>query len=155
MRPGCDSTRTSNRAGRRAQRGVAAIEFALSVVLLLVIVFGIVSYGAMFCAQQKLSHLAGEGARYALVLSMEGTGGGGAQLPCSYITTLAEHDALLHKAPDCSIPCTPSDCPWNTGAPTEPTHPAAQYATITLDYSVQDLPRSEEHTSELQSLMRN
>src|SRR3546814_20525577 len=71
---------------------------------------------------------------------MEGTGGGGAQLPCSYITTLAEHDALLHKAPDCSIPCTPSDCPWNTGAPTEPTHPAAQYATITLDYSVKDLP---------------
>src|SRR3546814_13214608 len=73
MRPGLHSTRTLNLSGRRAQRGVAAIEFALTVVLLLVIVFGIVSYGAMFWAQQKLSHLAGEGARYALVLSMEGT----------------------------------------------------------------------------------
>src|SRR3546814_17085725 len=106
MRPGLHSTRTLNLSGRRAQRGVAAIEFALTVVLLLVIVFGIVRYGAMFLAQQKLSHLAGEGARYALVLSMAGTGGGGEQLPFSFITTLADNDALLHQAPDCPIPCT-------------------------------------------------
>src|SRR3546814_17070462 len=92
MRPGLHSTRTLNLSGRRAQRGVAAIEFALTVVLLLVIVFGIVSYGAMFWAQQKLSHLAGEGAGYALVLSMEGTGGGGEQMPGAYITPHARSE---------------------------------------------------------------
>lgn len=46
-----------------SQQGVASIEFALSFVLLLLIIFGLSSLGAMVWAQQKLSFAAGEGAR--------------------------------------------------------------------------------------------
>jgi len=57
-------------AVRRAQSGIAALEFSLVCVLFLVILFGIVSYGGMFVAQQALSRGAEEGARAALQSSL-------------------------------------------------------------------------------------
>lgn len=53
-------------AMHESQRGAAAIELAFSMILLLMLFFAIISYGALFWAQQKLSHLAGEGARIAV-----------------------------------------------------------------------------------------
>lgn len=47
----------------RSQQGVASIEFALSFMLLLLIILGLSSLGALVWAQQKLSFAAGEGAR--------------------------------------------------------------------------------------------
>lgn len=49
-----------------AQGGIAAIEFALVCVLFLIILFGVLSYGGLFIAQQSLSRAADEGARVAL-----------------------------------------------------------------------------------------
>ncbi|NYD58339.1 Flp pilus assembly protein TadG [Nocardioides marinisabuli] len=47
------------------ERGAAAVEFALVVPLLLVLVFGIISYGYMLSFRQSISQAAAEGARAA------------------------------------------------------------------------------------------
>jgi Flp pilus assembly protein TadG len=52
---------------RRGQQGAAAVEFALVAPLLLVLVFGVVSYGYMLSFRQALSQGAAEGARAAAV----------------------------------------------------------------------------------------
>ncbi len=52
---------------RRAERGAAAVEFALVVPLLLVIIFGIIEYGYMLSYRQAVSQSASEGARAAAV----------------------------------------------------------------------------------------
>ncbi|CAN5653365.1 pilus assembly protein [soil metagenome] len=51
----------------RGDRGAAAVEFALVVPLLLVLLFGIISYGVMLSFRQSLSQAATEGARAAAV----------------------------------------------------------------------------------------
>lgn len=48
------------------QRGVAAIEFAMVLTVLLLILLAIVGYGAIFWTQQQLAAAAGEGARAGL-----------------------------------------------------------------------------------------
>jgi hypothetical protein len=57
--------------GRRRRRcsddGAAAVEFALVVPLLVLILFGIISYGMMLSLRQTLSQAAAEGARAAAV----------------------------------------------------------------------------------------
>jgi Flp pilus assembly protein TadG len=55
------------RRGRREDRGAAAVEFALVAPLLLLLVFGIISYGYMLSFRQTLSQAAAEGARAAAV----------------------------------------------------------------------------------------
>jgi len=51
----------------RSERGAAAVEFALVVIPLLYIVFGIISYGFMLSFRQSISQAAAEGARAAAV----------------------------------------------------------------------------------------
>jgi Flp pilus assembly protein TadG len=55
------------------QEGVAAIEFSIIIMVFLVILVGIISFGALFWMQQKLAQTAGEAARTALYARMEGT----------------------------------------------------------------------------------
>lgn len=65
---GRDSTMVERREGRvRAERGAAAVEFALVVPLLVLLLFGIISYGVMLSFRQTLSQAATEGARAAAV----------------------------------------------------------------------------------------
>jgi Flp pilus assembly protein TadG len=52
---------------RRSERGAAAVEFALVAPLLLLLVFGVISYGYMLSFRQALSQGAAEGARAAAV----------------------------------------------------------------------------------------
>ncbi|ANH38953.1 TadE-like protein [Nocardioides dokdonensis FR1436] len=52
---------------RERERGAAAVEFALVVPLLLLLVFGIISYGYMLSFRQAISQAAAEGARAAAV----------------------------------------------------------------------------------------
>lgn len=54
-------------AGRRDDRGAAAVEFALVVPLLLLLVFGIISFGLYFASALALSNSARQGARSAVV----------------------------------------------------------------------------------------
>lgn len=57
---------------KKKQEGVAAVEFALVITILLLICFAIVSYGMLMWTQQKVSHLAGDSARVALQRSIQG-----------------------------------------------------------------------------------
>ncbi|GAA4802570.1 hypothetical protein GCM10025786_01380 [Nocardioides caeni] len=52
---------------RRDVRGAAAVEFALIMPILLILVFGIISYGYMLSFRQAISQGAAEGARAAAV----------------------------------------------------------------------------------------
>lgn len=52
---------------RRGDRGAAAVEFALVAPLLLMLVFGIISYGYMLSFRQAISQGAAEGVRAAAV----------------------------------------------------------------------------------------
>lgn len=52
---------------RRDQRGAAAVEFALVLPILLLLVFGIISYGYMLSFRGSMSQAAAEGAREAAV----------------------------------------------------------------------------------------
>ena len=54
-------------ARRGEDRGAAAVEFALIMVPLLLIVFGIISYGFLLSFRQSVSQAAAEGARAAAV----------------------------------------------------------------------------------------
>ena len=62
-------TRIPGRTHRAARRegGAAALEFALVIPVLLLLVFGIIEFGFMFQAQLALTHAAREGARLAAV----------------------------------------------------------------------------------------
>lgn len=53
--------------GRRDDRGAAAVEFALIVPVLLLIVFGIINFGVLFSQQLTLNNGVREGARRAVV----------------------------------------------------------------------------------------
>ncbi|MEO9324901.1 TadE family protein [Nocardioides sp. C4-1] len=55
------------RRGQRSERGAAALEFALVMPFLLLLVFGIISYGMMLSLRQSMSQAATEGARAAAV----------------------------------------------------------------------------------------
>jgi Flp pilus assembly protein TadG len=63
-----DTARPGRASGvrRTAQRGIAAIEFALVFPVLFVLLYGIITYVLIFLAQQSLALAAEEGARAAL-----------------------------------------------------------------------------------------
>lgn len=57
------NTRLFRRSCREFQRGIAAIEFALVLSTLLLVLYGLVSFGAVLYAQQAISRAAEDGAR--------------------------------------------------------------------------------------------
>ncbi|WP_162602249.1 TadE/TadG family type IV pilus assembly protein [Nocardioides daejeonensis] len=59
---------------RRDEDGAAAVEFALVVIPLVLILFGIISYAYMFSVRQALTQAAAEGARAAAVAQTNPTG---------------------------------------------------------------------------------
>lgn len=56
---------TSIRGLRRDEQGAAAMEFALAVPVLIMIIWGIFQIGLLFQANAGMQHALGEGARYA------------------------------------------------------------------------------------------
>lgn len=59
-------------AGRRPETGAAAVEFALVVPVLLMLVFGIVNFGQFLSVRQAATQAAAEGARAAAVTPVGG-----------------------------------------------------------------------------------
>ena len=59
---------------RRCQRGAAAIEFALTVPILVLFIYGIFQVGLLFQASAGIQHALGEGARYATLCMPTSTG---------------------------------------------------------------------------------
>ena len=64
---------TSRRRRRHDQRGAAVVEFAIASSVLLVLLFGIISYGYALSFKQGLTQAAAEGARAAAVAGSSAT----------------------------------------------------------------------------------
>lgn len=82
---------------QKNQQGIAAIEFGLLITLVLIMCAAIASFGVLMWAQQKVSHIAGDSARVALLRSIEGNENPG-KAACSYARDMAENDWLLGVA---------------------------------------------------------
>ncbi|HKU00163.1 MAG TPA: TadE/TadG family type IV pilus assembly protein [Paraburkholderia sp.] len=115
--------------GKRAQRGIAAVEFALAFPLFFAVLYGIVMYSMIFLVQQSLTSAAAEGARAALVYQ-NGTDPASAlasraQAACT--RALAVVNWLTH-APQCTqaVNAAPTGCTGNT---------AMDCVQITLTYA--------------------
>ncbi len=93
------------------QRGAAAVEFALTITMLLVMALGIAGFGFLAWAQQRLSAMAGEGARVASLVSYQDPAAVGVSA-CRRVSHMAD-DMLLMSGVD--IQCRPMSlpCGWN------------------------------------------
>ena len=78
------------RAGARDERGVALVEFALVLPILIVLLFGMLDFGKAFNYWIDGTHLANEGARWAVVNRNPSTGGETLQEYISAQATTAE-----------------------------------------------------------------
>ncbi len=123
-------------AGRGVPRGQSTVEFALSVPLLLLLLFGVVDLGRVFQAYVTVYHAAREGARYASTGRQELVNG-------SYLSR-AESVQLVTREAMAGLPLYPSPdtvnattngwysiriTPQNAGQPGE-------YEEIEVSYSV-------------------
>lgn len=112
---------------QNSQQGAAAIELALTLILLLMLFFAVISYGSLFLAQQKLSHLAGEGARTAVAASFQGKSKAEAlEAGCARADYLREHDFLLASL-------TAEPCAISPSSQVASCHFAAPYPCATLE----------------------
>jgi len=94
---------------RHDERGTAVVEFAIASVVLLVLLFGIITYGYMLSFKQGLTQAAAEGARAAAVVSNASAPG---------VAATAVVPALNAFNKNCSsagMSCTYSVLPADTG----------------------------------------
>jgi Flp pilus assembly protein TadG len=68
------AVRTRAASGRGSESGVALVEFALVLPLLLILLFGMLDFGKAFNYWIDETHLANEGARWAVVNKNPGSG---------------------------------------------------------------------------------
>ncbi len=133
-----------DRRRSRGQEGAAAVEFALVAPLLLLLVFGVISYGYMLSFRQALSQGAAEGARAAAV--------------SPYPTSAAKEQSALNAINDAlgvdayGVTCaaaaagsplkkdgvTVGTCSVTTAACAS--DPTKSCVTVALDYHYQDHP---------------
>ena len=138
------------RRGRADERGAAAVEFALVVPILLLLLFGIIDYGYMLSYRQGLSQGAAEGARKAAV-SLTSTANG------TKITDAvnAVNDALSSYGVTCSAAPATTASTSASGSLVKssttvgtctvaiaqcPKATAYKCATVTLDHAYKDHP---------------
>src|SRR5438445_10347825 len=89
----------------KSQRGTALVEFALVLPILLLILFGLLDFGKAFNYWNDETHLAAEGARWAVVNSNPG---GSAQSLQQYIQQQANTSELRGLATVCvAFPTNP------------------------------------------------
>lgn len=122
---------------RRDARGAAAVEFALIMPILLLLVFGIISYGYMLSFRQAISQGAAEGARAAAVAQRDAD-----QVPDA---VAAMNEALDSYGVTCSGSSLSRDgetvgtCAVSTA--TCAGEPATvRCVTVTIDYNYDDHP---------------
>ena len=120
---------------RRGDRGAAAVEFALLVPILLIVVFGIVDFGLLMNSSSLVSNAAREGAR---VGSLEGT------QKASEDAAKAAMTGLIGTIPGpgtglvaaCSTGgATPATCTGWTGTSGTTAAPAGGTVTVTITYN--------------------
>lgn len=130
--------RARPRSRDRADRGAAAVEFALIMPILLLLVFGIISYGYMLSFRQAISQAAAEGARAAAVAQVAADRDDNAldavnEALDSYGVTCAGVNGPLQRNDD-----TVGDCSVVIAACANDA--SVQCATVNIDYAYDDHP---------------
>ena len=120
--------RRRTRRSPTAERGAAAVEFALLVVPLLMIIWGLISYGVMFSYRQALSQAVGEGARAAV---------GAPTGLVSSVATAAIGSALDSYGQTCGATLTCTISAPSSAAPCPNGHTCV---TVTVSYPYRDNP---------------
>lgn len=92
--------------GHQAQRGVAAIEFSLILSVLLLLLYGLISFGLLFWMQQKVAHISGDIARRTALASMSGVSAP-AVYGCDQLPGYVEADFILHSLGAGRVVCQP------------------------------------------------
>ncbi len=115
------------------QRGAAAIELGLTIVLLMMVLFAIITYGSLFWIQQSLAQAAGEGARAAFIGSQQ-------NLPDARLQACrtAERSAGWLNPPNASTPL--ARCQIQAVACSAGVAPQTLCLRITMDYRTRDWP---------------
>ena len=127
MRPTTPPT-LDRHGARRRQRGIAALEFSLTLTMLLMFICAVVGYGVLFWMQQQLAAAANEGARAAVFARFSG-----ASDVNGAACTAAMGVFSTGSAVGCAI--TRAPCAWSgAGGQT------ANCATISMTYNTQSWP---------------
>lgn len=116
-------TRHSVLENRRNDHGVAAVEFVLVLPLLLLLLFGIISFGWIFSAQLTLNNAVREGARAAVVA------GGGPDRQCNSVVASVRSAAagnlgVVNRQNLIAVTVTRSDGSNSCGSGANPTSTA-------------------------------
>ncbi|WP_141012904.1 TadE/TadG family type IV pilus assembly protein [Nocardioides sambongensis] len=119
------------RAPGRTPRGAAAVEFALVLPVLLVLVFGIINFGDMLSVRQGVSQAAAEGARAAAVTP-------GSTETKRAAAKAAVADALGAHGETCSAECSFEIERCTSGADPDPDDPGGTpdcaYVEVVIAY---------------------
>ncbi len=120
--------RSEGKTPRQRQRGIAALEFSLTLTLLLLFICGVVGFGALFWMQQQLAAAAADGARAAVYARFNGQADVPAAACLAAMGSFSAGSAVL-----CST--TRAPCAW-TGAGGR----QADCATVAMTYNTQSWP---------------
>ncbi|WP_286936077.1 TadE family protein [Achromobacter sp. UBA4530] len=121
--------RTLNRIKTRArQRGIAALEFSLTLTVLLLFICGVVGFGALFWMQQQLAAAAADGARAAVHARFSGQSDVPAIACVAAMRTFSAGSAVLCSA-------TRAPCAWSGAGGAQ-----ADCATVAMTYNTQTWP---------------
>lgn len=110
------------------QRGIAALEFSLTMTMLLIFICAVVGYGVLFWMQQQLASAASEGARAAVYAQISGKTDVQGEACKAAMSVFSTGSAVL-----CATSRTP--CAWaGAGGQT------ANCATVAMTYNTQSWP---------------
>lgn len=127
MRPAMKPT-PDRHGACRGQRGIAALEFSLTLTMLLMFICAVVGYGVLFWMQQQLAAAANEGARAAVFARFSGASdvnGAACSAAMGVFSTGSAVGCAITRAP----------CAWSgAGGQT------ANCATISMTYNTQSWP---------------
>ncbi|CAB3637175.1 TadE/TadG family type IV pilus assembly protein [Achromobacter pestifer] len=120
-----------HRAGHSSflrQRGIAALEFSLTLIMLLMFILGVLSFGVLFWMQQQLASAATDGARAAVFAKFNGQANVPVAACAAAMSAFSSGSAVV-----CATTSAP--CAW-TGSGGQ----QANCATVGLTYNTQSWP---------------
>ena len=123
--------------GRRTQRGVAAVEFALVLPVLLAVLFGIVELGFMLYDKAVITNASRAAVRQAVAFG-ETASGAAAYMPVASATAVATNglsSALISPRASSGVSVTVTMCTSSTSCtPNTPCSASGQSLTVAVSY---------------------